>query len=79
MKSESEGTYDPIELLYFAINHHGFEIVSDDGKYIVLKSGFTIEIEHENLFKLSQDGAVIAPFHEVYDLCHFIIKIQENG
>ena len=79
MMLDLEYDYDPIELLYFAIKHHGFEIVSDDGKHIVLKSGFTIEIENKYLFKLSQHGAVIAPFREVYDLCHFIIKIQENG
>ena len=72
--------YDPIELLYFAINHHGFKILADDGRLIELEGGYTIEIEKRKLFKLLQNGAVIAPFDEVYDLCQFIIKDMEaNG
>ncbi len=71
--------YDPIELLYFAIQHHGFQIEEDDGKNIKLTNGFVIEIENSSLFKLSQDDKVIAPFSEVYDLCHFILKSEDNA
>lgn len=70
--------YNPTDLLYFAIKHHAFEIISDDGKTIHLKGGYSIEIEKKNLFKLSHNNKVIAPFDEVYDLCQFIIKDMQQ-
>ena len=70
--------YDPKEFLLFALAHFGIEAISQEGNLVMLEKGYTIEIEGENLFKLLQDGMVVAPFADVESLCQFI-KMDQNG
>jgi hypothetical protein len=63
---------DPHEILLSTIADYGFAIISDNGKHVVIEHGFSIEIEGENLWKLSEEGSVIAPFTDPYELCAFI-------
>ena len=70
--------YDPKEFLLFALAHFGIEAISQEGNLVMLEKGYTIEIEGENLFKLLQDGMVVAPFADVEALCQFI-KMDQKG
>lgn len=64
--------HDPKDFLLFALNHFDIAITSHQGKMVYLDMDYTIEIEGKNLFKLSQDGQVVAPFDDVEELCQFI-------
>ena len=66
--------FDPKEFLIFALNHFGLTIHSQNGNTIELAHHYSIEIEGKNLYKLSQNNEVIAPFDDVEELCNFIKK-----
>ena len=70
--------YDPKEFLLFALAHFGIEAISQEGNLVMLEKGYAIEIEGKELFKLLQDGLVIAPFTDVEEICQFI-KMDQNG
>lgn len=63
---------DPKEFLLFALKHFDITVTSHDGKMVYMDMDYTIEIEGKNLFKLLQDGQVVAPFADVEELCQFI-------
>lgn len=64
--------YNPKDFLLFALNHFGLEVNYHEGKMVYLKQAYTIEIEGKELFKLSYQDEVIAPFGSVEELCQFI-------
>lgn len=66
--------FDPHELLLYALEQHGIAVQHDDGKYVRLENGYTIEIEGVDLWKLSDKGKVIAPFTDVDELCAFLVR-----
>ena len=66
--------FDPKEFLIFALKHFDITIISQNENMITLAQNYTIEIEGKKLFKLSQEGQVIAPFDDVEELCNFIKK-----
>lgn len=53
-----------------SVNHH-------KGKMVYLEHGYTVEVEGEQLFKLLEDGYVVAPFNSVESLCDFIKRDLE--
>lgn len=60
------------DFLLFGLQHFGINVIQDNGKYLDLVHNYQIEIENESLFRLSQNGSVIAPFDDVEELCNFI-------
>ncbi len=71
--------FNPKDFLLFALNHFGIKVTSSQEKIILLERGYAIEVEGQQLFKLLQDGQVIAPFADVEELCNFIkMDIQLN-
>ncbi len=64
--------YDPKEFLLFALNHFDLKVSAHEGKMVYLDQHYAIEIEGQKLFKLLQNGQVIAPFSDVAELCNFI-------
>ncbi|MEN0003545.1 MAG: hypothetical protein AAF798_05355 [Bacteroidota bacterium] len=50
------------------------EVVQVDGKYVQLPQAYQIEVENSNLFKLTEDGYVIAPFGDLDELCDFLTQ-----
>ncbi len=71
--------YNIVDLLEFALDHHGLVVTGREKSRIHLNGAYEIEIEKGNILKLSQGGNVIGPFDEVYDLCQFILKDMENN
>ncbi len=59
-------------LLFFALDHYGLEITGTTDTRVNIVGGYTVEIEGTSLYKLLSDGAVVAPFDEVDELCQFI-------
>lgn len=64
--------YDPKEFMLFALKHFKLKVLSHKDNLIFLDQSYQIEVEGKQLFKLSQGGQVIAPFHDVEELCNFI-------
>lgn len=60
------------ENLLQALHAHGITVTHNDGKLIHTEAGFCIELESPVLFKLSQEGYVIAPFDDVAEMCKMI-------
>lgn len=71
--------FDPKEFLLFGLGHFDIPIKSQEGKYVETIGGYKIEIEGQRLYKLMQDGSVIAPFDDVEELCLFIKNDVSNG
>ena len=56
-----------------ALAKEGIGATSLDGKYIHLAHKTTIEVEGPSLFKLVDDGYVVAPFGDANELAGFIL------
>lgn len=64
--------YDPKELLLLVLKSMEIEIHHDEGKFVAVQNGYTIEVERKSLYKLLHDGQVVAPFADVVEMCSFI-------
>lgn len=62
----------PREWLLLALRAYELPVLSDTGNRIATLGGYEIEIEANGLFKLFSDGAVVAPFDDLDELCQFI-------
>jgi hypothetical protein len=58
--------------LLLALHTYELPILTDTGNRIGTVGGYEIEIEANGLFKLRSDGAVVAPFDDLDELCRFI-------
>lgn len=67
----------PKEALLAKLDQFELPVNYHEGKMVYLEQGYTIEVEGPQLFKLLQDGYVIAPFGDLESLCDFIKKDLE--
>ena len=63
----------PLEILRDALQFYEIEIVSVNGNHVKAGSSFEIEVEKNGLYKLLDDGYVVAPFDDINELCRFIL------
>ena len=66
--------YDPKELLLLVLRGMDIAILNENGKFVEVENGYTIEVEGKSLYKLSHDHQVIAPFVDVVEMGDFIKK-----
>ena len=64
--------YDPKELLLLVLRGMEVEILKDNGKFVEVENGYTIEVEGRSLYKLLHKNQVVAPFADVVEMCGFI-------
>lgn len=62
----------PKEHLLLALAFYEIPVLEDKGQVVDVAHGYRIEVERGFLFRLSQQGKVIAPFDDLDDLCRFI-------
>lgn len=67
--------YPEIDFVLGALAHYNIPVLWHEDPVIYLKIGAQIEIESRDLYKLIDNGIVIAPFDEVNELCRFILKM----
>ncbi len=60
------------EILLEALKFYEITIVSIDDNYVKVQNNFEIEVEKNGLYKLLDDGYVVAPFDDINELCRFI-------
>jgi len=63
----------PLEILLDALQFYEIEIVSVKGNHVRAGLTFEIEVEKNGLYKLLDDGYVVAPFDDINELCRFIL------
>ncbi len=62
-----------LEILLEALKFYQIEIVSVDGNLVKVQNNYEIEVEANGLYKLSDDGYIVAPFKDINELCRFIL------
>ncbi|MEN0048774.1 MAG: hypothetical protein AAF806_17055 [Bacteroidota bacterium] len=60
------------KMLLSKLEDFDIQVNAHQGKMMYLAEDYLIEIEKENLYKLSKDGYIIAPFSDMEELCQFI-------
>ncbi|MCE2732805.1 MAG: hypothetical protein O9302_01730 [Cyclobacteriaceae bacterium] len=60
------------ENLLRALAAYEIAIVKDDGNHVYTEAEYCVEIESDSLYRLSQDGYVIAPYDNLDELCSMI-------
>ena len=63
----------PLEILLDALQFYEIEIVSVKGNNVRASRTFEIEVEKNGLYKLLDDGYVVAPFDDINELCRFML------
>jgi hypothetical protein len=63
----------PLEELIDCLAFFDLPVVQVQGQVVQTVKGYTIEVEANGLYKLMQDGAVVAPFDDLNELAHFIL------
>ena len=58
--------------LHYALNYYGIAVLGSEQNTVQLAQGYQVEVENTSLYKLLSDGAVVAPFADVDELCQFI-------
>jgi hypothetical protein len=62
-----------LEILLGALQFYQLEIISVNHNRVRVPPQFEIEVEENGLYKLTDDGYIVAPFDDVNDLCRFIL------
>ena len=61
------------EILLEALKFYEIEIISVNGNRVKIQNYFEIEVEANGLYKLLDDGYIVAPFNDLNELCRFIL------
>jgi hypothetical protein len=62
------------ETLLDAMQYYNLPVVAVEGQVITTIKDYTIEVEANGLYKLRSGDSVIAPFHDLDELCTFILN-----
>jgi hypothetical protein len=62
-----------LEILLEALKVYEIKIVSVSSNHIKVQGNYEVEVEANGLYKLLDDGYIIAPFDDVNELCKFIL------
>jgi hypothetical protein len=65
---------DSTEILLDALQYYEIPVLSASGNYITVINDYSIEVEANGLYKLLDDGKVVAPFNDLDELCLFILR-----
>ncbi len=63
-------------LLKEALQVYNLPIVKEENNLIYLQNEYIIEVEDNDIYKLSQDNYIIAPFSDLNELCTFVLQDQ---
>jgi hypothetical protein len=62
-----------METILQTLKAYGIEILSVNGNQIRLGHNYEVEVESNGMFKLIDDGYIVAPFDDPDELCRFIL------
>jgi DNA repair exonuclease SbcCD nuclease subunit len=61
------------EILLDALKRYKIEVLAINGNHIKLQHNFEVEVEANGVYKLLDDGYIVAPFIDINELCRFIL------
>ena len=61
-------------ILLEALKVYEIEVIAVEGNRVKLQNNYEVEVEKNKLYKLIDDGYIVAPFSDLNDLCRFILK-----
>ena len=61
-----------LEILLEALKVYEIEVIAIEGNRVKLQNNYEVEVEKNKLYKLIDDGYIVAPFSDLNDLCRFI-------
>jgi hypothetical protein len=61
------------EILLDALKYYGIEVLSVNHNHVQLRGNLEVEVEANGLYKLLDDGCIVAPFNDINELCRFIL------
>ncbi len=61
-----------LEILLEALQFYEIEVMSVNGNHIKVPPAYEIEVEANGIYKLLDEGYIIAPFADINELCRFI-------
>jgi hypothetical protein len=62
-----------LETLLEALKVYEIEVLALEGTHVKLQNNYEIEVERNKLYKLIDDGYIVAPFSHLNELCRFIL------
>ena len=63
-----------LETLLEALKVYEIEVIAIEGNRVKLQNNYEVEVEKNKLYKLIDDGYIVAPFSDLNDLCRFILR-----
>ena len=63
-----------LEILLKALKVYEIEVIEIECNREKLQNNYEVEVEKNQLYKLIDDGYIVAPFSDLNDLCRFIFK-----
>jgi hypothetical protein len=64
---------EALNILLEALAFYNIEVLSVTGRMVKVQSNYEIEVEANGLYKLLDDGYIVAPFDDLNELCRFIL------
>lgn len=61
------------ETLLKALKVYEIEVIAIEGSHVKLQNNYEVEVEKNKLYKLIDDGYIVAPFSDLKELCRFIL------
>jgi hypothetical protein len=62
------------EILLGALSHYGIQVIAVSDSHVKIQNNLEVEVEQNGMYKLYDDGYVVAPFGDVNALCRFILS-----
>jgi hypothetical protein len=56
-----------------ALKVYEIEVIAIEGTHVKLQNNYEVEVEKNKLYKLIDDGYIVAPFSDLNELCRFIL------
>ena len=63
-----------LDVLLEALKVYEIEVIAIEGNIVKVQNNYTIEVEKNKMYKLLEDGYIIAPFGDLNELCRFILN-----
>ncbi len=63
-----------LQILLDALKFYEIEVLSVNENHIKVQNNYEVEVEKNKLYKLIDDGYIVAPFNDLNELCNFILK-----
>ena len=62
-----------LETLLEALKVYEIEVIAIEGNRVKLQHNYEVEVEKNKLYKLIDDGYIVAPFSDLNELCRFVL------